>query len=235
MTNDITCSISTSSKVLIKANAANVDLNEPLYAINWFSTKVEWLYHLYNFMAAKSLAKVGGRAFFKAKITKTVLDEKNVARDLILIVRYPGGQSFKALLQTTYFKIVSILRIMAVKDFSFGFTQQRILNDASSVNDGLCYAVHHFKSSKTGDSLFSKFNDLLGDKVRVKYAGAMVAQLFSQQNSDPPKQVPNLMDGLVLFESDTELEISRMLDSPAYKSLIQELESSYIGHIKRTL
>ncbi len=234
MTNEIKVNISKSTKIIIQAKESDVNLNEPLYAINWFSTKREWLYHFYNFLAVGRVKKVGGAAFFKGKITKTVLDEKNAARSLILIVRYPGGQSFKALLEMTYFKLVSIFRLLSVKDFSFGFTQKIKLDETGVLRDNLCYAVHHFKAESTA-SFFGKLDTVLADKVKVKYAGKMAAQLFFQKADDPPRALPNLMDGIVIFESKSEDDISKMIKSPIYQSLIEALESSYIGFIKRTI
>jgi len=67
--NEIKCEITKSTNVYIKAKTPSVDLNEPLYAINWFSTKLEWMYHLYNFLASKSLKKV----FSKEKSPKLFL------------------------------------------------------------------------------------------------------------------------------------------------------------------
>ena len=78
--------------VVIRATREEINLEEPFYAINWFSTKVEWLYHFYNFLAIRSVKKIGGIAFFKAKVTETIVDDADARRDLILIVHYPGGQ-----------------------------------------------------------------------------------------------------------------------------------------------
>ena len=77
--------------VLIRANQMDVDLNQSFYAINWFDTRIEWMYHFYNFLASRSVIKVGGRPFFKAKVKEVLLDESQSKRDLLLIVRYPNG------------------------------------------------------------------------------------------------------------------------------------------------
>lgn len=235
MTNEIKCDVSKSTKVIIRAKEATTNLDEPLYAINWFSTKIEWLYHLYNFLAVRSVRKIGGNAFFKGKITQTILDEHNSSRSLILIVRYPSGQNFKALFGSTYFKLVSIFRILSVKDFTFGFTKKERLDKTGQLSDNLKYAVHYFKAKNINDVFFTKFETVSGDKIKIKYAGKMIAQLFSQQGDQPERQVPNLMDGIVIFEAASEAVFSEMFNSPKYQSLIQEMESSYIGLIKRTL
>lgn len=232
--NEIQCDVTKSTKVLIKANTPASNLNEPLYAINWFSTKVEWVYHLYNFLASRSVLKIGGKAFFKGKITKTILDENKTTRDLILIVYYPSGKNFKALMESTYFKLVSILRMLSVKKFSFGFTQKRILSD-SNLENNLAYAIHHFKATNMDDSFFSQFQSLLKANMKITYAGKMVAQLFAQKENKEAVQIPNLMDGIIIFESQSESDMLDMIASLEYQSLLKTLDSSYIGTLKRIL
>lgn len=232
--NEITCNVTKSTKVLIKAKAPEVDLNEPLYAINWFSTKLEWMYHLYNMLASKSVKKIGGKAFFKGKVTQTILDEKNKARELILIIKYPGGKGFKALMENTYFKIVSLFRMAAVKNFSFGFTQKQIASE-SSLKDSLAYAIHHFEVAAITPSFFSQFEKLLKNNVKIKYAGKMVAELVTKTKGKEDEHVPNIMDGVVIFESEKEKDILDIIASPEYQSLIKTLEGSYIGTLNRIL
>ena len=230
--NEIKCEVTKSINVFIKAKNTNANLNEPLYAVNWFSTKVTWIYHLYNVLAKKSLTKVGGEGFFKGEITKTILDENNGKRDLILIVRYPSAHSFKGLMENSYFKIVSLLRMAAVKDFSFGFTSKQLGNE-SSLNDNLSYVVHHFKT--TNETIYSSFNEVLTDDVSIKYTGEMVAELYSKPVDKEIKEVPNIMDGIVIYESKSETPILNMIEGKQYQEIIKGLDSSYIGTVKRIL
>lgn len=232
--NEIQCDVTKSTKVLIKANTPATNLSEPLYAINWFSTKVEWMYHLYNFLASKSVLKIGGRAFFKGKITKTILDESKATRELILIVYYPSGNNFKALMESTYFKIVSLFRMLSVKDFSFGFTEKQLAS-TSTLENNLAYVIHHFKTSTIDESFFSQFESLLGASIKITYAGKMVAGLVTETKNKETEHIPNLMDGVVIFESEEESDILNLITSPKYKSLIKTLDSSYIGTLKRIL
>jgi len=108
--------------VFIRSVHSDANLDESFYAINWFSTKMEWLYHFYNFLAVRSVLKVGGKPFFKAKVTETLVDDNRGRRDLLLIVNYPNGKKFISLMESTYFKMVSIFRILSVKRFTFGLT-----------------------------------------------------------------------------------------------------------------
>ncbi len=230
--NEIKCEVTKSINVFIKAKNSTVDLNEPLYAVNWFSTKIAWMYHLYNFLANKSLTKIGGSAFFKGEIIKTILDQKNTKRDFILIIRYPNGNGFKGLMENTYFKIVSLLRMFAVKEFSFGFTNKQLVSDSNLI-DNLYYVVHHFKS--TSHAVYSQINDLLTDNVTVKYSGKMVAELYSKQTDKKIEEVPNVMDGVVIYESKSGSAILDMIAQSKYQKIIENLDSSYIGTVKRTI
>ena len=93
----------------------------PLYAINWFNTRWAWLYTLYNVLAARLLLKSGGRPVLKANHRKTIDGPASAERQVLLIVQYPSGDSFLDLLQNRMFQVVSLLRMLAVKDFSFVF------------------------------------------------------------------------------------------------------------------
>lgn len=232
--NEIACNITNSTKVLIKAKSSAVDLNEPLYAVNWFSTKMEWAYHFYNILASRSVTKIGGKAFFKGKVIKTILDENSTARELILIIQYPGGNKFKALMESTYFKVVSVFRMLSVKKFSFGFTQKQLVSDSALTNN-LAHAVHHFKAANITPSFFSQFEALLTENVQIKYAGKMVADLVTHTKGKEADPVPNIMDGIVIFESEKESNILDIITSPKYQSLIKTLDGSYIGTLNRIL
>ena len=135
---EIRASVTKSTDILIRGINADINLKEPFYAINWFSTKREWLYHFYNFLAARSVIKIGGKAFFKAGVGETIIDDSgNGKRELLLIVRYPGGLQFKSLMESTYFKMVSILRILSVRKFTFGFTHKIEADKTSQKSDKL--------------------------------------------------------------------------------------------------
>ena len=230
--NEIKCEVTKSVNVFIKTKDANANLDTPLYAINWFSAKFAWLYHLYNFLANKSLTKIGGKGFFKGEITKTILDENKSRRDLILIVRYPNGNSFKALMEDTYFKIVSLLRMAAVKDFSFGFTQKQT-KSTSTLGEELKYVVHHFKTTNQAD--YPDFDKFLTDEVTIKYSGKMIAALITKQKNKPAEKVPNIMDGIVIYESKSEEIILNMIAKNEYQKIVKSLDSSFIGTVKRVL
>lgn len=232
---ELRAKITNSIEIIIRARNKVEDLNQPLYAVNWFATKAEWLYHFYNFLAKRSVVKIGGKALFKGKITETILDEYNGDRDLLLLVKYPSGQQFKTLFESLYFKLVSLLRVLAVKNFTFGLTHKQTFNEESKLEDNLNYVLHHFKVKAIHQELFLELDALINDKVTIKYAGKMVAQLFMKKKGEPEEAVESIMDGLIILESESKEELSNLIRSHAYQKLIEGLDASYIGFLKRIL
>ena len=232
-TPEIRAKVTSNVDVLIKAIRPDVNLDEPLYAINWFSTKVEWIYHLYNLLAVRSVRNIGGRAFFKAKVKETILDEAKGRRDLILIIRYPGGQNFKSLMESTYFKIVSIFRVMSVSKFTFGFTHKIEADPKTTKEDGLHHAIHHFKLKTDVNTFLNAVKTLLPEGISIKYTGNMVATLNKHEKDKSIEQIPNLMDALVIFQSSDEEALRSLFAKEEYKELRKELQSSHISLLER--
>ena len=231
--NEIRAKVTSKVDVIIRANQPNIDLDEPFYAINWFSTKTEWIYHLYNALAGRSVRKIGGTPFFKGKTTETILDDLESRRDLILIVQYPGGQNFKQLMESTYFKMVSIFRVLSVSKFTFGFTHKLKVDNDSKTEDGLHYAIHHFKSKKERVEALDQLMKLLPNSITIKYAGHVIATLNSQEKNKPIHQIPNLMDGLYIFQSTDKKSLPSLFASDDYKDFLKTFESSHISLLNR--
>ena len=230
---EIRAKVTSKVEVIIRTNQPNVNLDEPFYAINWFSTKTEWIYHLYNALAGRSVRKIGGLAFFKGKVTETILDDLKTRRDLLLIVRYPGGQNFKQLMESTYFKMVSIFRVLSVSKFTFGFTHPLERVNDSKKEDGLHYAIHHFKSNKNKMEVLETLQQILPKNISIKYAGHVIATLNSQEKNKPIHQIPNLMDGLYIFQSTDKESLRNFFSTENYKTFLETLESSHISLLNR--
>ena len=232
---EIRAQVTKKMDVLIRANQPDIDLNTPIYAINWFSTKIEWLYHFYNLLASRSLIKVKGRALFKGKVTETLIDDHQGRRDLLLIVRYPSGQNFKELMQSTYFKTVSIFRIMSVKKFTFGFTHKIAVETKSRKSDKLHYAIHHFKVDQEAPQVLHEIQTSTPDNISIKYGGHIIADLLSQKKDKEPRQVPNLMDAIVIYQSQSEDELRSYLKSESYQGILEKLPSNHISLLNRII
>jgi len=135
-------------KAFIFRDTQALSETEPIYAINWFNTKAQWMYDFYNFLAVKAVRKVGG---------STIHGEADMRRDILLVVRYPAITQFSVMLADGYFLAVSAIRMLAVKDFTFGLTKRSDAGpDLSPALAGdspsFSYAVHHFKAPNGFDA-----------------------------------------------------------------------------------
>ncbi len=230
---EIRAKINKRTDVLIRSSHPDVNLHEPLYAVNWFSTKVECLYSFYNLLAFRSVLKIGGKALLKAKVSETLVDDNNGKRELLLIVRYPKGENFKSLMESTYFKMISIFRVLSVSHFTFGFTHKLVADTQSKKSDDLTYAIHHFKAGIEASKTIEQITRLLPSNISIKYTGLTVANLYTQEKNKEARQVPNLMDALVVFQSKTEEELKLFFASEAYQNLLKDLPVNYIGLLNR--
>ena len=232
----ITGKVTNNIAVLLKSVNDATALNQPLYAINWFSTKIEWMYHFYNFLAYPRVKSVGGKVFFKGKLYQTLYGKQEDARELLLIVNYPSGNHFKNLMMDTLFKMVSIFRILAVKKFSFGFTQKLFPIDEKTTTDKTKkYAIHHFKTPQLTEDKIRKLKEILEiAQVRLHYAGAINALLYSQETNKEVEQIPCLMNGIFLLESDTEANLKDLVNKESYQNYMKHFDTSFIGLIERS-
>jgi len=231
--NEIRAKVTSSINVIIRATKKDINLNEPLYAINWFSTKSEWMYHLYNILAIRSVRKIGGKAIFKAKVKKTIIDEANGKRDLILIVRYPTGQNFKSLMESTYFKIVSVFRILSVSKFTFCFTHKLEIETESKKQNKRHFAVHHYKTEMDYKSILEQFKLLMPENISIKYSGYAVATLNKEEHGKPIEQIPNLMDAIIIYHANEEKTLIDFFADDRYKKIQERFQSSNISLLNR--
>ena len=228
--------------VVIKSIKQGVSLNSPIYAINWFNTRFKWLYDFYNLLAAPSVYKIGGSVFFKGVVTKTLYGSDADSRQVLLIVNYPSGKNFLQLVEGKFFVLVSILRELAVKQFSFGFTE-RLDSNIPQLNGkkrdfdrSKSYAIHHFKTNKSIMAMTGNIKltaQLEG--IKIDYAGQTSSLLFSQNRREKDTQVPCLLDGLILFEGATDEQLEDFLSSQEYQKEISQFESSYIALLNRAM
>lgn len=153
----ITARISQSLQVHITATKPDARLDLPTYALNWFDTRSLCLYNTYNFLAASSVLSIKGLPFFKARVNQVLQGSDESRRDVLLIVRYPSAHAFKRMLESRYFQVVSVLRIVAVKHFTFAFSQRKDIDDQQQgltaednqrirIKPAKSYVVHHFQS-----------------------------------------------------------------------------------------
>ena len=223
---ELTAHVTKSTKIIIKSQSGQLD--EKIIAVNWFDTRIGWLYNIYNLLAARSVFKVGGQPLFKGKIIEDITGRKG-RRDLLLIVRYPNAVAFKTLVESTYFKVVSLLRINAVKRFTFSFTQP-YLKPKFKIKRAH-YLIHHF----TSDTDMAKpLESILKEEqnIEIIYSGSSFAYLF-QKNEKGEKQVPAIVDNIAIYSSDERSLLVDYINSENYKNQFVEGQFGYAGLLKR--
>ena len=226
--NEIIAKISASSSVAIRSTEAKNDLSQPLYAVNWFDASPAWLYHLYNKLASRSVYKIGGQPLFKATVKDSILSDKG-KRQILLIVKYPDGNAFKKLLESTYFKLVSILRIMAVKRFTFSFTKPEAkLNLKQKYK---AYALHHFDNRQLSEVLEGLKNEQ--SDVDIIYTGQTFAHLIRQSKGEAEVPVRNIIDSVIIYGGTSEEALATHLKSEKYLAYFDTENPGYISSINR--
>ena len=118
-------------KISVSLEGENVQAGSPLFAINWFDTRVAALYHFYNTMAASRVFRIGGKVFMKAKVGKQLVGDSEMKRQFLLIVNYPSPEAFLTLVGDPVFQVISLLRTTAVKHV-FPFASTSALRSRSS-------------------------------------------------------------------------------------------------------
>jgi len=233
MADDITVPITGSIDAIISSTDAEASLDAPIIAVNWFNTNSLLLYNIYNFLASRSVRAVGGEVVVKGKVNEVIAGEDTDHRNVVLIVRYPSGPQFAAMMKSTYFKLVSILRQVAVTQFTFGFTQPT--SESSSVKDHAkdkAYLIHHFR----GADYSAEVAELAkGAGLGVVYSGCAVARLGTRQTGAEVKFVPTILDGVIVLQGDSNDKISSFAASDEFRTLSDQPESSYTATFHRLL
>ena len=226
------------------------DLNElesPLFAINWFDTRIAIIYHIYNLLAAGRVFKIGGKALFKGKCQRTISGNADLARDYLLIVNYPSGYRFLELLSDKLFQLMSVLRIAAVNRFSFVLHQRQgepqLLPDSKSVIDpNDHYAVLQMQlpteSKEDGKPFdFSALNKLAAQHdSQVFFAGRVAGRVvLNKAEQNEPEALVYLTDVTVLIKSSTANNVLACFASDQVESLLPNGADYFTAQVKRTM
>jgi len=225
------------TSIYIKSIDKTVSLSQPVYAINWFNARCLWLYNFYNLLAGFSVKKVGGRPFFKGLVKQVLYGQEQQRREVLLIVNYPAVENFKQMAESRYFQLVSLLRMVAVKEFTFGFSQRTDANGPELKHEtrgkltDKAYLIHHYQG---GEDILPEIENVIRQhEVEVIFSGRISSLLYSGDKSMAKEQVPCLMDGTVLLQADDLLQLMQAVYSDDYERLIKQTESSFIATLER--
>jgi len=219
--------ITKSISVFIRSVDADYSLREPVYAINWFNTRLLWLYNFYNLLGSMSVKKVGGKPIFKGRVKTVLHGEEHHRRDVLLLVNYPAIENFRQMLESIYFQLVSVLRMLAVKDFTFGFSKPTTkISGFSAAKENKIYAIHHYQGEIEINESIEKIIENSG--VSIFYSGSITSLLFSGD-----EQVPCLMDSMILLEADTEDQLRKIIADKRYMDIVEQSRNSFIAILSR--
>ena len=239
-TPSITAKITSSIRIHITALRSDFNVDQPVYALNWFNSRQLWLYNFYNLLAARSVLKIGGVPFFKARVATVLHGDNADCRSVLLIVRYPDINHFKTMLQSRYFQCVSIIRDLAVAQFTFGFSTRTDMQDVGEfanqnrISKSQVYAIHHYRLSKQVSDIAERATELAAlHQVKLAFSSCVSARLYPQKGSTPPVAVETIMDGCMLMQADSQARIEQLVVNPDYKALLATTNASFIATLDR--
>ena len=239
-TPSITARITASIRVHITALRSDFKVDQPVYALNWFNSRQLWLYNFYNLLAARSVLKVGGVPFFKARVATILYGDDADYRSVLLIVRYPDISHFKAMLQSRYFQCVSIIRGLAVAQFTFGFSTRTDIQDLGEfanqnrIAKSQVYAIHHYRLTEQVSDIAERATELAAlHQVKLAFSSCVSARLYPQKGSTPPAAVETIMHGCMLLQADSQAQIEQLVANSDYKTLLATTNASFIATLNR--
>ena len=222
-------------KMRIRIRGEEAALQNPLFAINWFDTRAAPIYHLYNFLAGPRAFKVGAKALFKGKHVDTIYGNPELKRNFLLIVNYPSANNFLDLASDKIFQILSVLRIGAVKDFSFVLHKrhqgEQLLTDRLPKGDKQgSYAVVQLSESSgaaSGADLAAEVGALAKQhNVEMFFAGSAAGRLSTVGQDDKETALLAITERTFVFSATSDAILKDFIVSQEFQSLIGIGESS---------
>jgi len=159
---------------------------------------------------------------------------------VVLIVRFPSIKNFKTMMDSRYFQLVSIIRGIAVKQFTFGFSSRLDTHDVTNSlpiskndNEGV-YAIHHYRNRDNNDEITEQVRELAkAAEVDLFFSSKVSARLYAQQGDKEPSAVDTIMDGCLILQAQTDIDIENLIASDEYQAQIATTQSSFIATLNR--
>lgn len=225
-------------KAFIFRDTSLLEDDENVYAINWFNTRSALVYDFYNWLAVRSVRKIGGEPFIKCKLDRTLLDDDVLRRDVLLIVKYPSLKNFRRMLESTVFQLVSLLRTAAVSDFTFGFTKRQDKggdlpphNPKTPTKDVI--AVIQFSGEFESEKIHRVLDKYA--EIDLYYSGIIGGEIGTGKTSDVCNRVPCIISGIHVLKAESAQVFELLIQSPDFQSLTQTPDQIYAGLYNRIL
>ena len=236
----ITEAVSSNMEISIISTSPEFNLEDPIWAINWFDLKSKWLYDFYNLLAFPHVNAVGARPFFKGRLIKKLEGELHHQREMLLIVNYPSPSGFLSMLKSTVFQLKSIVRVLSVKVFNFGFMRRLDDGEAPSQNPNkylgkLVYLIHHMSGEIQQSALTDLKEYAVSYDIFTHFIGVKSHLIGRREPNDKLKTAPFHMDCLVVLGAFEEEQFHSLINSPFYQELLKSSKSNYLGLYSREL
>jgi uncharacterized protein (DUF1330 family) len=236
-----TTSINKKTSISITAKHDQIDLESPLWAINWFDLKRPKLYTLYNVLVFPHLKKVGGRAHFKGYIEEKLEGSEEFDRQMLLIVKYPTASAFLKMVTNKLFLLKSVLRLKSVSRFIFGFTQRIGEHPAPPEKPARYvgknyYLAHLFQGAAISKDEITLLTPLFSQYNLVNYFSGLQAATISRIDKGRKEQVqPFFVDGLLVLEASDKASFDMLLKDPIYEAFKKKCTESNVYLVKRVI
>lgn len=240
---ELSIEISATDKICIEPVSDDIvkpfDASASVYAVNWFNLKSSFFYNLYALLASKYVRKVSGKLHFKGTLINQIEGDKEISRENLLIVSYPSPTQFLKLVSFKFFQMISVFRIIAVKQFCFGFTSRLEpaldSNNSFSFSKQQIYLVYFFQGKKRG--MLDHYQNILTTaknyQVGNYYSGLTSAKLV--RVSSGKSQAANFnMDGILLFAADSEEQLEKFVEDENFQSFRESNSNNSLFFFNRT-
>ncbi len=219
----------------------NINLDEELYAVNWFDLKRPKLYDLYSQLVYPHVKAVGGKIHFKGVVTEKIKGPDENDRQMLLIVNYPNATQFLSMLNNRMFILKSVLRIKSVDYFTFGFTKRmgsgpQSLDFPVPYEGNSCYLLHHFQTKNSPSKSLYEMEEIMSDcQLTVHYMGFKAALVGRASDEQQLRTQPFLMDGISILQGKDKNQLLTLLEHKEFQKLSSRNLSNNIYHINRTI
>ncbi|MEO9802884.1 MAG: hypothetical protein ABJF04_06535 [Reichenbachiella sp.] len=237
-------------KIISKKIAANLtasvisadpstDLEQQLWAINWFDLKRKWVYDLYNQLVFSHVKKIGATPIFKGQLKRSLIDSERLRRDMLLIVQYPKGIAFLNMISSKLFQLKGLLRASSVRHFQFGFMQRKSpVQDhqvAGTIYQGkLRYLVHVCEGSQAAD--FQSLIDFAASQdVFPHFVGNKSAMLGLQKSNSGLKTLDFMLNHVLVFSGFDDESLELFVQSGPYQEFLASKTNNYVGLFDRKI
>ena len=230
--------ITAGTRIVLEPLDGSIRETQPLFAINWFNTRARWLYNLYNRIAAGSVFRIGAKVFFKGRLVRTLMGPSKAARSTLLIVNYPSGERFLDLLSGRFFQITSVLRMLAVRDFSFVLNARAdgpalMGQQTQSFDPARAWAVHMFSSSRDMNEEVATLRAVTEKSGIVLHFASRPAVVVNKDDGQGRREPMNyITDRVVILEGASATHLASAVNG-AYSEFTGMVQDSYIGLLDR--